>query len=312
MKTLILSAVIMLMQLAVYAQTGKEWKDVDYVGDGIVGHRMDIYVPDDGKNSHKVIVLIYGSAWFSNNAKATAYKEYGKRLLDAGFAVASINHRASTEAKFPSQINDVKAAIRYLRGNASKYALDTSFIGITGYSSGGHLSSLAGATNGVKKKRFGKVKVNIEGSLGAYTKESSRVDAVVDFFGPIDMSRMERCETYKDDKSPEAVLLGCSPSKNPDLTRALNPMSYLGKQTPKYLVIHGDADPVVPYCQSEFFANTLKSKGLLEDFITVSNGQHGPITFNDNTFLRMINFFKKEAARLSDEFLPVASGRAEQ
>lgn len=296
----------MLMSLTVSAQVEKTWLDVDYVGDGIEGHKMDIHVPDDGKESHKVIVLIYGSAWFSNNAKASAFQSYGKQLLDGGFAVVSINHRASVEAKYPAQINDVKAAIRYVRGNAAKYGFDTSFVGITGFSSGGHLSSLAGTTNGVKTKKFGKVKVDIEGSLGAYTKESSRVDAVVDFFGPIDVSRMERCETYKDDKSPEAVLLGCSPSKNPDLSKSLSPMSYIDKNDPKFLVIHGDADPVVPYCQSEFFAKALKDKGVLEDFITVPGGNHGPVTFNDYTFQRMVNFFQKQAG-MPETKLPKAS-----
>lgn len=296
----------MLMSLAVSAQTEKTWLDVDYVGDNIIGHKMDIHVPDNGKDSHKVVVLIYGSAWFSNNSKVDAFNSYGKQLLDGGFAVVSINHRASVEAKFPAQINDVKAAIRFIRGNAAKYGFDTSFIGITGYSSGGHLSSLAGTTNGVKTKKFGKVKVDIEGSLGAYTKESSRVDAVVDFFGPIDVSRMERCETYKDDKSPEAVLLGCSPSKNQDLSKALSPMSYIDKNDPKFLVIHGDADPVVPYCQSEFFAKALKDKGVLEDFITVPGGNHGPVTFNDYTFQRMVNFFQKQAG-MPETRLPKAS-----
>lgn len=306
MRKLILSAVAMLMSLAVSAQTEKTWLDVDYVGDNIIGHKMDIHVPDNGKDSHKVVVLIYGSAWFSNNSKVDAFNSYGKQLLDGGFAVVSINHRASVEAKFPAQINDVKAAIRFIRGNAAKYGFDTSFIGITGYSSGGHLSSLAGTTNGVKTKKFGKVKVDIEGSLGAYTKESSRVDAVVDFFGPIDVSRMERCETYKDDKSPEAVLLGCSPSKNQDLSKALSPMSYIDKNDPKFLVIHGDADPVVPYCQSEFFAKALKDKGVLEDFITVPGGNHGPVTFNDYTFQRMVNFFQKQAG-MPETRLPKAS-----
>lgn len=306
MRKLIVSAIAMFMSLAVSARAEKTWLDVDYIGDNIIGHKMDIHVPDNGKDSHKVVVLIYGSAWFSNNSKVDAFNSYGKQLLDGGFAVVSINHRASVEAKFPAQINDVKAAIRFIRGNAAKYGFDTSFIGITGYSSGGHLSSLAGTTNGVKTKKFGKVKVDIEGSLGAYTKESSRVDAVVDFFGPIDVSRMERCETYKDDKSPEAVLLGCSPSKNQDLSKALNPMSYIDKNDPKFLVIHGDADPVVPYCQSEFFAKALKDKGVLEDFITVPGGNHGPVTFNDNTFQRMVNFFQKQAG-MPETRLPKAS-----
>ena len=101
---------------------------------------MDIYLPENAKEKNKVVVIIYGSAWFANNMKAMAFMSVGKPLLDAGYAVASINHRSSGDAKFPAQIHDVKAAIRFLRGNAEKYKLDTSFIGITGFSSGGHLS----------------------------------------------------------------------------------------------------------------------------------------------------------------------------
>ena len=75
----------------------------------------------------------------------------------------------------------------------------------------------------------------------------------------------------------------------------LSPMSYIDKKDPKFLVIHGDADPVVPYCQSEFFAKALEERGVLEGFITVAGGEHGPVAFNDNTFLRMVRFFQKEA-----------------
>ncbi|MGM9714188.1 MAG: alpha/beta hydrolase-fold protein [Prevotella sp.] len=300
-----IATLAMALLMSVSAMAGV-WKDVDYVGDGIVGHKLDIYTPDDGRPAYKVVVLIYGSAWFSDNAKDVAFQSYGKQLLDGGFAVVSINHRASAEAKFPSQIHDVKAAVRFVRANARKYGLDTSFVGITGFSSGGHLSSLAGTTNGVRTRKFGKVKVDIEGSLGAYTRESSSVDAVVDWFGPIDMSRMERCETYKDTNSPEAVLIGGPSADNPDMVKAMNPMSYIDKKDPKFLVIHGDADPVVPYCQSEFFAKALKDAGRLDDFITVPNGNHGPVTFNDETFQRMVNFFQKEAG-MPETKLPKAS-----
>ena len=303
-RNIILILIALTLSNSISAQ--KRWSDIDYVGDGQTGHKLDIYTPDDGQPTHKVVVLIYGSAWFSNNSKTDAFKAYGQQLLDAGFAVVSINHRASTEARFPAQIQDVKAAIRYVRGNGPKYGLDTSFIGITGYSSGGHLSSLAGTTNGVKTRRFGKVKVDIEGNLGQHTKESSRVDAVVDWFGPIDMSRMERCETYKDAKSPEAVLLGCPPAENPDLVRAMNPMSYIDKKDPMFLVIHGDTDPVVPYCQSEYLAKALKDALRLEDFITVPNGNHGPVTFNANTFQSMVNFFQRQAG-MAETKLPQPS-----
>lgn len=112
------------------------WADVCYADDELEGHKLDIYLPDTGKSSHKVVVLIYGSAWFANNMKQNAFQVFGRSLLDKGFAVVSINHRSSRDAKFPAQINDVKAAIRFIRANAAKYKLDTSFIGITGFSSG--------------------------------------------------------------------------------------------------------------------------------------------------------------------------------
>jgi len=272
-----------------------EWLDIDYVGDGIEGHKLDIHLPPTGQSSYKAVVLIYGSAWFANNMKQIAFQAMGKTLIDGGFAVISINHRASMEARYPAQINDVKAAIRFVRANADKYHIDASFVGITGFSSGGHLSSLAGTTNNVKEFTVGNVTLDIEGNLGAYTNYSSRVDAVVDWFGPIDMTTMKECKGVNDEKSPEAVLIGGAPADNLDMLALLNPMTYIDKTDPKFLVIHGDSDNVVPHCQSEFFSAALKKNGLLDDFITVPGGQHGPVTFNEETFGKMTTFFRKQA-----------------
>lgn len=272
-----------------------QWTDIDYVGDELEGHKLDIYLPSTGQPKYKAVVLIYGSAWFANNMKQMAYQAMGKQLIDKGFAVVSINHRSSGDAKFPAQINDVKAAIRFIRANADKYNIDTTFIGITGFSSGGHLSSLAGTTNGVKTYTVGAKTVDIEGNIGAYTNFSSDVDAVVDWFGPIDMARMENCNTTKDDKSPEAALIGGVPAENLDMLALLNPMTYIDKNDPKFIVIHGEADTVVPNCQSVFFSEKLNENGLLEEFISVPNGQHGPVTFNENTFKKMADFFAKKA-----------------
>src|SRR5574344_19452 len=237
----------------------RQWKDINYADDNLEGHKLDIYLPGNGQAKYKVVVLIYGSAWFANNAKQMAFQSMGKPLLNAGFAVVSINHRSSGDAKFPAQINDVKAAIRYIRGNAAKYNFDTSFIGITGFSSGGHLSSLAGTTNGVKSYTVGSKTVDIEGNVGNYKKFSSNVDAVVDWFGPIDMSKMENCSNTKGADSPEAALIGGAPADNLDMIALLNPMTYVDKNDPKFLVIHGDADNVVPYCQSKNFGSFLST-----------------------------------------------------
>ena len=273
------------------------FKDINYAGDRMEAHRLDIYLPEKKQDKYKVVVIIYGSAWFSNNAKQMAYMSIGKPLNDAGFAVVSINHRSSGDAKFPAQIHDVKAAIRFIRAHADEYKLDTSFIGITGFSSGGHLSSLAGVTNGLKKYTVGSTTVDLEGRVGGNLDYSSCVDAVVDWFGPVDMAHMENCNTVKDEKSPEAALMGCAPKDNPELVALISPITYVCNHNPKFLVIHGDADNVVPHCQSEYFSAALKRAGCLEDFITVPKGQHGPVTFNEKTFKQMTDFFLKESAQ---------------
>ena len=278
-------------------QPGAEptWKDINYAGDDMEAHRLDIYLPKTQQDRYKVIVIIYGSAWFANNAKGMAYTSIGKPLTDAGFAVVSINHRSSGDAKYPAQINDVKGALRFIRANADKYKLDTSFVGITGFSSGGHLSSMAGVTNGLKTRTIGEKTIDIEGTVGGNEKCSSEVDAVVDWFGPVDMTRMNNCDTVNDDKSPEAALIDGNPADNMDMIQLCSPYFYVSKTTAPFLVIHGNADTVVPYCQSVNFSEELKSQGKLTDFITVPEGQHGPVTFNEDTFKKMTDFFKKEA-----------------
>lgn len=303
MRKTILSVAMACLSLTSWAQpqmqiqpgTEPTWKDINYAGDDMEAHRLDIYLPKTQQDRYKVIVIIYGSAWFANNAKGMAYMSIGKPLTDAGFAVVSINHRSSGDAKYPAQINDVKGALRFIRANADKYKLDTSFVGITGFSSGGHLSSMAGVTNGLKTRTIGEKTIDIEGTVGGNEKCSSEVDAVVDWFGPVDMTRMNNCDTVNDDKSPEAALIGGNPADNMDMIQLCSPYFYVSKTTAPFLVIHGNADTVVPYCQSVNFSEELKSQGKLTGFITVPEGQHGPVTFNEDTFKKMTDFFKKEA-----------------
>ena len=280
--------------------TNPTYKDINYAGDDLEAHRLDIYLPETGQAKYKVVIAIYGSAWFSNNMKGMTFMSLGKPLIDAGFAVVCINHRSSGDAKFPAQIQDVKAAIRFIRAHAVDYKLDTSFVGITGFSSGGHLSALAGVTNDMKTRTVGSTTVDLEGTVGGNMNFSSNVDAVVDWFGPVDMAHMENCETVKDDKSPEAALMGCAPASNPDLVALISPITYVNDaKLPRFLVFHGDADNVVPHCQGVNFSEALKKKDKLEAFVSVPGGQHGPVTFNENTFKQMTDFFLKEADRAS-------------
>ncbi|MBQ4188902.1 MAG: alpha/beta hydrolase, partial [Bacteroidales bacterium] len=169
-------------------QCGQKFTDVNYASDGEVYHNLDIYLPKEVKASYPVVIHIYGSAWFSNNSKGMANLDsIGQALLDAGYAVVAPNHRSSADAKFPAQINDIKAVIRFVRAKAAEYKFDTSFIAISGFSSGGHLSSLAGATSNVKVAKVGEYEVDLEGSVGPYLGYSSAVDCVCDWSGPIDL-----------------------------------------------------------------------------------------------------------------------------
>ena len=146
----------------------KSKKDLDYVGDNHIGHKLDVYFPkDDGKEKHNVIIHIYGSAWGSNNSKGSAdLGTVGVAALKAGYIFVTPNHRTYNDALYPAQINDIKAVVRYLRGNAEELGIDTSFIGISGFSSGGHLASLMGVTRGVKTYTVGSATMDIEGNLG--------------------------------------------------------------------------------------------------------------------------------------------------
>lgn len=306
MKKTFLSIITMMLSIMALAQPPgfemppmpqPDFADINYAGDDMDGHKLDIFLPKDGKDKHPLIVVIYGSAWFGNNFKNAAYMSLGKPLTDAGYAVACINHRASTEAQYPAQINDVKGAIRYLRANADKYGLDTSFLGITGFSSGGHLSAMAGVTNGMKTRTSGDVSIDIEGNVGGNLDQSSAVDAVVDWFGPVDMARMENCETVKGADSPEAVLIGGAPADNPDMVALISPITYISESTVPMLVIHGNADSVVPYCQGVNFSEELKKAGKLYNFIPVEGGEHGPVTFNEDTFKAMVDFFTSQRSK---------------
>ncbi len=120
MKTLLI-LIFSFAYISCYSQeSSKSWKDVNYAGDDKTYHLLDIYLPLVEKTSYPVVIVIYGSAWLSNNLKGTDLNTLGKALLDAGFAVVMPNHRSSSDAKFPAQINDIKAVVRFVRGNAPR------------------------------------------------------------------------------------------------------------------------------------------------------------------------------------------------
>lgn len=274
-------------------ETSQEFKDVNYAGDDMAYHTMDIYLPKEVKESYPVVVHIYGSAWFSNSSKGMA--DLGtivNALLKAGYAVVCPNHRSSNDAKFPAQINDIKAVIRFIRGNAKQYKLDTSFIATSGFSSGGHLSTLAASTSNVRKKaKVGSYKVDLEGNLGNFLKESSAVDAACDWSGPIDMFKMNCDEPRKWGNTPEEVLVGHDyEDKYSDMFKAISAITYLDRKDPPIIIFHGTADNVVPCCQGKELYAALQEVGVKSELNIVEGGGHGFNMYNQENLSKMIQF----------------------
>lgn len=302
MKKIFSAALMLISAIALYAQPqggfggwqmpeievhcSEQFMDIDYVGDDIIGHKLDIYLPKVEKESYPVVIHIYGSAWFSNSSKGTA--DLGtivNALLDAGYAVVTPNHRASTDAKFPAQIQDIKAVIRFVRGNSEKYRFDTSFIATSGFSSGAHLASLAATSCGVPE---------LEGSLGAYTDYSSLVDAACCWSGPTDLHYMS-CGREVDDWNhmPEETVMGFAFKGNEEAFKALNATTYIDPTDPPVIIFHGTADNVVPHCQGVHFYELLDKASVDTELYLVDGGGHGMGMYAAENLKRMTDFLDR-------------------
>jgi acetyl esterase/lipase len=243
------------------------YRDLPYVTGGHEQQKLDLYLPGT-EEKLPLIIRIHGGAWFAGSKESENPKDY----LQDGFAVASINYRLSQHAIFPAQIQDCKAAVRYLRANAQKYNLDPNRFAVWGESAGGHLAALLGTTGDVN-----------EFDVGENITVSSRVQAVVDYFGPTDFLQMEEHRLpdgmhHNSPDTPESKLIGGNIADNPQKVAKANPITYVKKDAPPFLIIHGDKDPLVPHHQSELLEAALKKAGVPVTFYTVKGGGHGGFT----------------------------------
>lgn len=275
-------------------QYSQKFLDLNYAGDSAVYHMLDIYLPKEVKEKYPVIIHIYGSAWFSNNSKGAAdLNTICAAYLNAGYAVVTPNHRSSGDAKYPAQINDIKAVVRFVRGNAEKYKFDTTFIATSGFSSGGHLASLTATSRNEKVANVDGYEVDLEGNLGQFTSFSSSVDAAADWSGPVDLQNMDCGEAMKMPTSPEEVVLGVPMAGNENRYKALSATAYIDPTDPPLIVCHGKKDNVVPFCQGERFYNALKEKGVKTDFIPVEDGGHGFNMYSKENLEKVVNFINE-------------------
>ncbi len=263
-------------------------ENISYVeNENIPGHMADLYFPAGEHEKLPVVVWIHGGAWTGGDKEPSPLMP----LLARGFAVAGINYRLTPQFRFPAQIHDCKAAIRWLRKHADEYGLDKDRIGVFGISAGGHLAALMGASNGVKE---------LEGDIGV-NGVSSDIQAVCDWCGPSDLLTMhsqagiEDQLDYSSDKAPITLFLGGTAEKKSDLAKAASPVTYLkpGLKVP-CLIMHADKDPVVPFAQSQELYEAWKKTGAPVRFEAIRSDQH--IFISVPTMMTVVDFFQKNLA----------------
>ena len=286
-------------------ECSEKFTDINYAGDdGQVYHNLDIYLPKEVKDKYPVVVHIYGSAWQSNNGKGGAdLGTIGAALLNAGYAVVCPNHRAIADAKWPAQVNDIKAVIRFIRANADKYKFDTSFIATSGFSSGGHLSTVTALSNGVKVAKRGTAEYDIEGNVGPYTKESSYVNAFCDWSGPTELLRMDCGNAMSfggPGQTPEEQIIGAPKEGNEDKFMLLSGTGFLDKDDVAGYIFHGDADFVVASCVSQYLYDEMQKAGVESYIVRVPEGSHGGgAMYTEENLKKMVDFLNAQRAKTS-------------
>ena len=240
---------------------------------------LDLYLPTSS-TPLPLVIWVHGGAFRMGDKESPPLE-----VLAEGYALASIHYRLSQHAIWPAQIQDCKAAVRWLRAHAVQYNLDPNHFAAWGPSAGGHLVAHLGVTGGLRQF-----------AAGEFLEISDRVQAVVDYYGPTDFLQMDDHRplphgmVHNLPDSPESELVGGLITEHPDWVAAANPITYVTSDAPPFLVVHGDSDPLVPYHQSEILVTALKAAGVPTTFYTVKDGGHG-------------GFSDPEVPRITREFL---------
>ncbi len=254
---------------------GKFVPTLEYAKFGVRSLQLDLTVPDKEDGPYPVIVFMHGGGFSAGDRTWMPPSDFVRN----GYALASVDYRLSGEAVFPAAVIDCKSAIRWLRASATKYHLDPDRFGAWGISAGGYLAAFLGTTGGVK-----------EFDVGDHLEFSNSVQAVCDWFGPTDFLSLNR------DEGPESKFIGGPISRNRDKARKANPIAYIGKDVPPFLILHGDKDNVVPIGQSELLAAALKAAGGDATFFVAKGVGHGGAGFDkpdSRPRLLMYEFFDR-------------------
>ncbi len=245
-------------------------RDIPYAGTNDRRQALDLYLPKSPRTDKPlpVIVWIHGGAWLAGD-RASGLGQLRPFVQSGDYAGVSVGYRLTDQASWPAQIYDCKAAIRWIRGNAKKYNLDPDHIGVWGSSAGGHLVAMLGTSGGIE---------SLEGKLGSFTDQSSRVTCVVDFFGPAELLTMGDHPSNLDHNapnSPESRLVGGTLQETKQVAQDASPVTYVSKGDPPFLIVHGDKDMTVPYQQSVRLTELLEKAHVDATMITIQGAGHG-------------------------------------
>ena len=262
--------------------------DVTYAQvDSWFGHcrrdlKLDIIYPEaqDGA-TYPCILWICGGAWLMMDK--SAHNLYLSRLAGSGFVVASVEYRTSNQGPYPMPLQDVKAAIRYLKAHADRFRINKEKMGVMGESAGGYLACMAALDNDPSL------------DVGEYLEESSKVQAACPWYPPTDLSAFP-CESAEQcASSAESLLLGFNSKRNREKAYNCSPVSKVTKDAPPFLIIHGNCDRTVPYVQSKTLYNLLEAQDCDVTLLTLDGADHADLQFfQDETWKRIIDFFRRK------------------
>jgi acetyl esterase/lipase len=239
----------------------RQQNDVTFATVGGVALKLDLAMPEQGVGPFPAVVCLHGGGWVGGDRKQMA--QTIEVLARRGYVAISPDYRPAPGHRFPACIEDCKTAVRWLRANGEKYNVDTARIGAVGLSAGAHLACLLGVTEPSD---------GLDGTT-SYLNQTSRVQAVVAFAAPIDLTdrALHSAEVLKDNLIP---LFNGTPAKRPEEYRKASPMSYSPKNPPPFLLIHGGADPIVPAQQARALADKLKQLGGKAQVVILEGEKH--------------------------------------
>lgn len=270
-----------------FASVDPAYKDLAYAT-ASSAQKLDLYIPTTGSGPFPVVIMVHGGGFMFGDKADGAGLSGVDQLLAAGYAVASINYRLSGEAIYPAQINDAKAAVRFLRANAETYHLNPEKFGAWGASAGGNLVSLLGTTCGVAE---------LEGAELGNADQSSCVQAVVDWFGPIDFLKMQEqlteagCSANTDDaSSPESKLVGAAIQTVPEKVALTNPMNYITADDAPFFIQNGTTDCNIPPVQNKNLAEAISAVIGAENvtYVSLEGAGHGGSQFGTEENLKLV------------------------